>query len=515
MFGKKQKTMAPTDEFYILGFSPQKSWCHKMIWYNNVDLSMEKLGHEVEFKTCEKNGKISFELLIPWGSIRPYHPWYEPAIGFNLCFVKAIGEKEKNYYFVKFDKKMQSEQSKRKYITLNFEPPLDHNTFYIQPLRANIKENNPAGIKIAGFSNKDTTNTLVAKIISGENSSVFRKKYIISIPKGDFTKKITFDNARLIPGGYKIFLRANSEIGFEHSISVFPLIELQNYISNLDNMRSSISDGTYNTLLFYIENLEKELNELKYYETSYKIRKRINSIELYLHQINKGTDPLKHKKGVYRRAFQSKIDSTLRPYSIYIPENYYLTKKYPLLVYLHGSGDDDRVLNRTPKIEDNYIILAPNGRGTSNCFATEEAQTDIIESINDVIDNFRIDTSNIILSGFSMGGYGVYRTYYEHPDLFKAVAIISGHPNLAQKWIGRDQINFLEYKNMRFFKNTPMFIYHGRQDMNCPFELTEKLVQKLKQQGHNVTFVVNDTGHGSMTEADRKQYYLWLKGQID
>lgn len=514
MIGKAQKNMKPTDEFYILGFSPQKSWYHKMIWYYNIDLSMEKLGEEVKFQTCQQNRKISFELLLPWSSIKPYHPWFDEDIGFNLCFVKAIGNSDKNYYFVNFDKRMQSEQSMRKYIKPNFENPTDHNCYYIQPIRSNILQKHSPGIEIAGFSNSDTTYNLATKIFSGENSIVFRKNSKVNISQGQYTKKIIFDDAELIPGGYKIHMQTDTGKEFVYNISVFPHIKPQHYIKKLNNIES-ISKGTYNTLLFYIDNLRRELNELKYYETSYEIREKTNAIELYLEQINNGDEPFKDKRGVYRRAFRSKIDSSLRPYSIYVPEDYSPETSHPLLIYLHGSGDDDRILNRTPKIKENFIILAPNGRGTSNCYATDEAQTDILESIQDLKNNFKIDTSNIILSGFSMGGYGVYRTYYENPNLFKAVAIISGHPNLAQKWRIEGGVNFLKYRNMKKFKNAPMFIYHGRRDMNCPFELTEKLVQKLKQKGHNVTFIVNDTGHGSMSDEDRAKYYKWLQSQID
>ena len=515
MLGERQNDDEPTDEFYILGFSPQKSWCHKMIWYYNVDFSMKKLGDDVEFETSEFRRKIGFELLIPWISVKPYHPWFDGKIGFNLCFVKAIGRKEKNYYFVKFDNKMQSEQSKRKYISLDFANPVDRTTFYIKPIKSNMSENEFPGIHMAGFSNADTSQKLVVKIFSGENSVVFSKIYDVKIPMSKFNKKIIFNNAELIPGGYEVVINLTNEAEFRHTISVFPQIDIQNYKRKIRNRRTSMTHGNYNTLMFYVQNLENELKQLKVYETSYKIRKKIIELNQSLEQLQKGENPYENKTGVYRRAFLSKIDSSLRPYSIYLPENYSKDKKYPLLVYLHGSGDDDRILTRTPKVSDRYIVLAPNGRGTSNCFATPDAQTDIIESINDVINNFNVDENNIVLTGFSMGGYGVYRTYYEHPERFKAVAILSGHPNLAQKWRGKEEINFLDYKNMKRFKHIPMFIYHGRRDRNCPFAITEKFVKNIKQKGHKVTFRINDTGHGSMSKADQEKYRKWLEKQVE
>jgi dienelactone hydrolase len=77
-----------------------------------------------------------------------------------------------------------------------------------------------------------------------------------------------------------------------------------------------------------------------------------------------------------------------------------------------------------------------DGRGTSNCFTDDGAETDVREAIEDVIKNYPVNASEIILAGFSMGGYGAYRIYYEYPAMFKGIAVFPGHPNLATKWLG-------------------------------------------------------------------------------
>lgn len=185
------------------------------------------------------------------------------------------------------------------------------------------------------------------------------------------------------------------------------------------------------------------------------------------------------------------------------------------MVYLHGSGQDDRALFTTEYIKEGFIILAPNGRGTSNCFATPDSQLDIKEAIGDILQNYNIDTDKTILSGFSMGGYGVYRTYYEYRDIFCALAVFSGHPNLANKWGVGDQINFLDEEVVKIFSDIPIFIYHGRKDLNCPFELTNKFVQKLSAYNPNIVFEIdNEAGHNTMNQQIREKYYKWLKEQI-
>ena len=514
VMGKKQKDNQPTDEFYVLGFSPQKSWCHKMQWYYNIDLAMKKLDDKVEFATSEKKGKISFELLLPWSKVKPYHPWFDKKIGFNLCFVKAIGKSEKNYYFVKHDERMQSEQAPREYIALDFAQPKQTTPLYALPTQGHIFQDQNLGLKISGFCRQDTTTTLIARVRSGENTYVGGKRLKLNLPRGIFHKVKQLKDFQLWPGGYKLSLENKSDVVGEYYVSVLPQMNIAHYKKQIRGFADEFSAGTINTLLFYCGSLQKDLTQLKPYETAYKIRLNMEELDNYLKQLQKNKNPLAAERGTYRRAFVSEIDSTLRPYSIYVPQNYEPEKKYPLLIYLHGSGDDDRVLQKTPKIEQDFIIVAPNGRGTSNCFFPQEAQTDIVEAITDVKNNFNIDSSNIILSGFSMGGYGAYKTYYEHSGLFKAIAIISGHPNLAQEWGAKGAENFFNIDNLKKFEEVPVFIYHGRGDLNCPFSLTQKLVDQMKKKEYDVTFAIGESGHGNMSKQDRAAYYDWLRKQV-
>ncbi|MGB9697289.1 MAG: prolyl oligopeptidase family serine peptidase [Ignavibacteria bacterium] len=515
---KPQKDLSPTDEFYVLGFSTEKSWCHKIIWYYNVDLKMTKLSGDTKFEAVSKNGKISFELLLPWKDVYPYHPWFSENIGFNLCFVKAIQDKEKNYYFLHEDDKIQSEQSKREYNLLNFERPhsITHQ-FSSQLLKNNIKEKEKLTVRIAGFSNSDTTKNFTVYAISGENSIAAYYNVSIKFKAGLSETKMIVENEELIPGGYTVRVFCEKELIGEYYLTVFPETDTEDFRNILHSLASSVSPGTYNTLMFYINDIDSSLKQLKDYECSFAIRDKIAKVDSYIRMLKMGNNPISHKKGVFRRAYLSKMDNKLYPYSIYIPDNYREDKKFPLLVYLHGSGDDDRILFKTTLIpKEGFIVLAPTGRGTSNCFAGTIPQTDIAESISDVIENYYIDTTKIILSGFSMGGYGVYRTFYEHPEKYIALAVISGHPDLARSWTDNpDEINFLEDKNLTKFTGVPIFIFHSINDMNCPYELTEQLVNKLRKNGCNVVFETDKTGHGNISPAFLKKYFDWLKKQIE
>jgi len=109
------------------------------------------------------------------------------------------------------------------------------------------------------------------------------------------------------------------------------------------------------------------------------------------------------------------------------------------------------------------------------------------------------------------GGYGAYRIFYEYPSLFKGIAVFSGHPNLASKWIGEGHPDFLNKKYLKPFKNIPVFIYHSKNDLNCPYDLTLQLSKKLEQAGAKVEFVVKEeSGHGIIDNGSIIYFYRWL-----
>lgn len=514
MLGKPQTDGSPTDEFYVMGFSPDNSWSRKMVWYYNKDLAMKRLGPDVKFETACRNGKISFELLLPWKDVHPWHPWLTGEIAFNLCFVKAHAEDAKNYFFVRHDEKLQSEQSERDYVVLDFtDPPAGCNAMAAGLAANHAMKGESLKAEVSAYLASDSTVNIMTKIISGEEEVVFTRMTAITFSRGFSKKDITIEKPGLIPGGYRFVFSAGSLTIGTDLLTVMPDFNPDG-IKRALSTTSSVSPGSRNTLMFYTESIDRSLAGLKNYESSYSIRDHIGELESYMTEVQAGIDPLIPKKGVYRRAYYSVSEKCLLPYSVSVPENYNGDRKFPLLVYLHGSGQDDRALSTTMFIPEGFVVLAPGGRGTSNCYSGDLPQADIENALKDVIHNFNVDTTKIILSGFSMGGYGVYRTFYAEPARYSAIAVISGHPDLGRMYIGENEPSFLDDRNLVKFSGIPVFIFHGKKDLNCPFALTETLVSKLKSAGCKVTFVTDDSGHGNMSQESFRLYLNWLKSQV-
>jgi dipeptidyl aminopeptidase/acylaminoacyl peptidase len=320
---------------------------------------------------------------------------------------------------------------------------------------------------------------------------------------------------KLLPGGYKIVWKCTDNSEGEIPISILPAIDYEMEKAVLYKLKPEISPGDYNTMLFTLQNLVNDYNNLKPYETAGAIRERFKSYTSTINEISNNTQYLSEKPGISRRAFLSASDSTLQPYTIKLPANFDPQKKYPLFVMLHGSGSDDQAMLNNQLTENDFIEIAPFGRGTSNCFAADGAETDVREAIEDVIKNYPVNASEIILAGFSMGGYGAYRIYHEYPGMFKGIAVFSGHPNLATKWLGEGYPDFLDPAYLKTFRNTPVFIYHSKNDLNCPYDLTLELVAKLKSAGARVEFVtIAEGGHGIIEKGFLSQYFKWLRARV-
>lgn len=523
---KPNKTSKVTDEFYVLGFSAQyeakQKWAEKVLWYYNNEVILKKLDDEVKIKYAATSGKISFELLLPWNKVYPYHPWLSDQIGINLWFVKAFPEKSfPNMQGIMFDMGIMSEQKLPKYKLLNFEKPKINNTaqVYAGLNKNNCKKGENIQLNIVAISSSVSTED--NSILIYNNKKTLLSKIDLKLNYSEGLNKVNQNiNTNELPSGdYKIKLLTNDIVIAKTDLTIMPEYDYTNLSERLKNLSGEINEGSYNTLSFYIDDIKKRENDVYEYETCSNLRKDMQQLNSYFEKTESGQDVIQKKTGQFRRAFLSKTDTTLQPYTVYVPDDYQPSKKYPLMVFLHGSGRDDQNMFTYHEylIRSDIILIAPRARGRSHYYGTQLSQIDIQEALSDVLKVYSIDTSNIILSGFSMGGYGVYRTYYENPGKYKALAVFSGLPKVNRffKTKKGKYYNFLKEEKLNSFKDIPIFIYHGKKDVNCPYKLTIELVEKLKKSGANIKFSVAETGHSvSKNKQNLDEYYSWLNNLL-
>lgn len=510
----------PTGDFYVLACSavdsPRLEWTRHIFWYYNVKHIFLRTSDETRLEFADGGGKIGFELYLPWKDVRPYHPWISEGIGFNLMFTKAIGDDEANWYRV-IPGTVGGENMLRWYGHLAFEDPSmwKSTQTFVSTDRGNTQEGDPINAIAVTAAARPVTERIDAEVKPEQGGRSWKARSEYECDPGLTRHEFVMLPDEVPPGDYVLEWKARMA-GSEGDlkVTVLPHFDLAAITATLEAARGRVPKGTFITLKFKIDRLEKLLQDLPFYEVASAELRTFEGVMDQLNRASLGEDPYASITGALRRAFRSEIDGTLQPYTVRIPEDYRPDRKYPLLVFLHGSASDETDMLGFPFLSPGGMIeIGPFGRGRSNAFATPEAQTDIAEAIDDAIANYPIDTGRIILTGFSMGGYGAYRTFYETPEKFKAVAVFSGGPELGRAFApGEDPPSFLDAESLKPFGGTPVFIYHGELDLNVSFASTLEVVEKLRAVGARVDFYSDpERGHERPPDEVIEEYHRWLR----
>jgi len=430
---------------------------------------------------------------------------------------KAVGQRGVNSYRV-VDAGIGDENSPREYALLRFEPPHhegDPQTFVLLD-RNNISEGDTLHARAVTVAAQPTKEDLVVYTQAGEKTNIDYALVSYDCGPGLTFEDFIVKSYKQPPGGYVAkWLSQNNESQGESGFSILPAFEPAALKRRLDGARGSLSPGSRTTLEFTIEEIGSDLEKLYPYETAASPRIRIARLIDYIEEAEAGNDRFAAQREFVRMAYRSKLDDTFQPYMVYLPKDFDSSRKYPLLVFLHGSASTEtNIRGWRDIIPEGFIALGPRGRSPSNYYCWDNAQTDIAEAIRSVKENFPIDERNVFLAGFSMGGYGVYRTFYETPGTYKAIAVFSGKPSIGfQSSAPKDAkiVDFTQPANIKIFKGVPVFIFHGKRDLNVPYDGTERFVAKLKRAGASVQFYAEaDKGHESPSDETIRAFLNWV-----
>lgn len=190
----------------------------------------------------------------------------------------------------------------------------------------------------------------------------------------------------------------------------------------------------------------------------------------------------------------SDADDKEQPYGLYLPENFDASKKYPLVIMLHGAGSNHRISLRRvfgksnaegesdveatryfPEWKDvEYIVASPYARGTAGYQGIPEK--DVYDVLADVKKRFNIDEDRIYLTGLSMGGGGTLWIGLTRPDIWAAIAPVCPAPPAGTIDLAGNALNI------------PVHMFQGGADPVVKPEGTREWVQKFKDLGVQVKY---------------------------
>ena len=194
--------------------------------------------------------------------------------------------------------------------------------------------------------------------------------------------------------------------------------------------------------------------------------------------------PLATSRGDLHLAYRSAVDGTLQPYRVYIPSAYHRQGRgWPLAVALHGWGGDENSLfegrqngelKRVAE-ERGYIVACPKGRGPTSLYLGS-AERDVLDVIQQMQRDYVIDANRIYLLGHSMGGYGTWSIAANHPEIFAAIAPVSGLGSI------------LIQARLKRLVNVPWLVTHGIDDRTVAIEESRRMVSAGRRLGIEIRF---------------------------
>jgi S-formylglutathione hydrolase FrmB len=188
-------------------------------------------------------------------------------------------------------------------------------------------------------------------------------------------------------------------------------------------------------------------------------------------------------------------------YCVMLPPNYEAdtNKKYPVLYFLHGLGENEQTLLRSGGwglIEDlrhdhkvgDFLMIAPEGRGSFfiNSADGRDRYSDFFlnEFLPFIETHYRVirERRSRGVTGLSMGGYGALRFAFAHPELFGSVsaqspALITESPRELNADV-RDAGPLAKLLGTVF--GNPIDVVHWNQ--NNPFQLARKNQAQIRSQ---------------------------------
>ena len=214
------------------------------------------------------------------------------------------------------------------------------------------------------------------------------------------------------------------------------------------------------------------------------------------------------------------------PYRFMKPEGYEATKKYPLVIFLHGAGergsDNDKQLihgvpqfaskeNRekypcfliAPQCPDNVKWVDVDWSAATHTTPKEmtEPSRMTIALIESTLKQYSIDPKRVYLTGLSMGGYGTWDLLARRPDLFAAAVPVCG---------GADEATAEKIKNI------PIWVFHGAKDGAVKPARSRNMVAALEKAGGKPKYTeYQNVGHDSWNPAYKDAEMMrWLFGQM-
>jgi predicted peptidase len=223
-----------------------------------------------------------------------------------------------------------------------------------------------------------------------------------------------------------------------------------------------------------------------------------------------------------------KVDGVSHRYQVYVPAGYDAVRKWPAILFLHGSGErgdeGEKQVSiglgkaiRDGAVEVAAIVVFP--QCPTDDYWVGHARRIALAALDETEREFNIDGRRISLTGMSMGGAGVWIIAAEHPDRFAAIAPVCGYvrkppqlsePRLPPEWLTGAPDPYAAIVSR--LPRVPIWIFHGDDDPVVPLTESRHMADLL---GGNAAYTeFPHVGHDAWDPAYRQTGLVgWLVKQ--
>jgi predicted esterase len=211
---------------------------------------------------------------------------------------------------------------------------------------------------------------------------------------------------------------------------------------------------------------------------------------------------------------QNQVDFTIQVAGkqtfMHLPPKYNPKKSYPLIIVLHGAGDNGQNLRGawakgdvdwSAKVRDTCIVAAPTW-GPAQWWKWPEGN-EVYALLDHMKSNYNVDTNRVMLTGFSNGGHSSWSLGMKQPSLFAGLAPSAGGP------VG-DEVR-LDLELIVSLANLPVHWVHSADDRICPAESARRVKARYKQLGYdNLVHKQYDSGGHTAHRAYWGTIFKWF-----
>lgn len=198
------------------------------------------------------------------------------------------------------------------------------------------------------------------------------------------------------------------------------------------------------------------------------------------------------------------------PFALYGAKELDASKKYPLVIALHGKSPNDEngkqvggwmktFTTEAHYAKDPCIVLAPlcyQPFGFTGSGWGDKPGTEAIALIKELLKSLPIDKERVYCVGYSMGGFGTCHLINSEPRLFAAGVAVAGcsGPETAGT-----------------FKKVPLWLFHAADDANVKVDCSRALAAELKRDKECKYTEYPTGGHGIVAKVfDEEEMHTWL-----